>query len=64
VENQKTLTVKGMAEALNIGTVTAYQLVNSAGFYPAFRIGRKILINRDRLQQWIDEQSNPEKSKA
>jgi excisionase family DNA binding protein len=57
MENKQTLTVKGMAEALNIGIVTAYQLVNSENFYPAFRIGRKILVNRQRLQEWLDEQT-------
>ena len=53
-----TMDVKTMANDLNIGIVTAYQLVNSEGFYPAFRIGRKILINREKLQQWLNEQSD------
>ena len=58
MENKQTLTVKEMAETLNIGIVTAYQLVNSEYFYPAFRIGRKILVNRQRLQEWLDEQTS------
>ncbi len=58
MENKQTLTVKEMAETLNIGIVTASQLVNSELFYPAFRIGRKILVNRQRLQEWLDEQTN------
>ena len=60
MEGKMTMTVEEMAEALNICRVSAYQLVNSERFYPAFRIGRKILINRDRLQQWLDEQSDPD----
>ena len=57
MENAQTLTVKGLAETLNIGIVTAYQLVNSEGFFPAFRIGRKILVNREKLQEWLNEQT-------
>ena len=58
MDGKQTMTVKEMAESLSIGSVTAYQLVNSADFYPAFRIGRKILINRQRLQEWLDEQTS------
>ena len=53
-----TITVKEMAEVLSIGLTAAYELVNSEGFYPAFRIGRKLLINVDRLRKWVDEQSS------
>lgn len=57
MENKQTMTVKELAQALSIGSVTAYQLVNSESFYPAFRIGRKILINREKLQAWLNEQT-------
>ncbi len=57
---KSTLTVKEMAAYLNIGHNTAYELVHSKGFYPAFKIGRKILVNLDKLKQWIDDQSNQE----
>ena len=60
MEHKQTMTVKEMAEALSIGSVTAYQLVNSEGFYPAFRIGRKILVNREKLQEWLNEQTKEE----
>lgn len=33
-----------------------YELCNSEGFYPSFRIGRRILINVKLLQQWVNEQ--------
>lgn len=52
-----TLNVQELAKTLSIGSVTAYQLVNSPGFYPAFRIGRKILINREKLQEWLNDQT-------
>ena len=58
MEPKQTMQVKEMAESLGIGIVTAYQLANSEGFYPAFRIGRKILINRQRLQEWLNDQTN------
>ena len=53
-----TFTVKEMAAYLHIGANTAYDLVHSKDFYPAFKIGRKILINVDKLRQWVDEQSS------
>lgn len=49
------LTVKEMMDFLNVSRATAYELVNRAGF-PAFRIGRKILVNADRLKAWMQEQ--------
>ena len=51
---KKTLTVHELREYLGIGRATAYELVNSEDF-PSFRIGRKILINVDALQEWIDQ---------
>lgn len=58
---EATITVEKMAKRLNIGLTMGYELVHSKGFYPAFRIGRKILINTERLQQWLNEQAAPEK---
>ena len=48
------LTVDEMAKELNISRTTAYELVKQDGF-PAFRIGRKVLVNRRGLQRWMDE---------
>lgn len=56
----KHITVKELMALMGIGHNTAYALVHNPDFYPAFKIGRKILINTDRLQQWIDEQSMKE----
>lgn len=52
--------VSEMSRQLNISRKIAYELVNSRGFYPAFRIGRKILVNVELLKQWMREQSDRE----
>lgn len=54
MNTKKTLTVHELSEYLGIGRATAYELVNSDGF-PSFRIGKKILVNADALQEWIDQ---------
>ncbi len=56
MNNQTTITVEKMATYLSISKTMAYELVHSRDFYPAFRIGRKILVNVDKLKQWIEEQ--------
>lgn len=58
--NKATLTVKELAEEMSVGYTVALRLTKSEGFYPAFRLGRKILINANRLQQWLDEQTQQE----
>lgn len=54
MDNKMTLTVKEMANMLNISLPTAYELVHSDGF-PTLRMGRKILINAEMLQNWLNE---------
>ena len=52
------MTIRQFMEYENIGRTLAYQLVNDPSFYPAFRIGkRKILINREKLEKWNEEQT-------
>lgn len=60
MEGQFAINVNEFAKKIGISRKIAYDLVNSKGFYPAFRIGRKILINVDLLKQWMKEQSNKE----
>lgn len=50
------LTIKQFMEFQNIGRNKAYELVHDSSFYPAFRIGKKILINLDMLKKWNCEQ--------
>ena len=49
------MSVEDMAKELAIGRNVAYQLVQQPGF-PAFTIGRRVLVSRQGLQEWIDEQ--------
>ena len=50
-----TMTAKELQAYMNIGRVKAYELCNSSGF-PSFRVGRKVLINREGLDRWMKEQ--------
>ena len=49
------MSVEDMAEELAIGRNVAYELVQQPGF-PSFQIGRRVLVSRKGLQEWIDEQ--------
>jgi len=50
-----TMTVKQMAKALCVSRNQAYELKDTPGF-PAFRIGKRVLINRELLQEWLNRQ--------
>jgi len=54
--NTKTIRAKELMRILGIGRSKTYELVHSEDFFPAFRVGRRILINVDKLQQWLEEQ--------
>ena len=47
--------VPEMAAALGISRAGAYELARSEGF-PALRIGNRIVIPKDKLQEWVDKQ--------
>lgn len=49
------MTVREMGAYMGVGRKKSYELVNSKGF-PAFRIGRKILISKEGLEKWIQKQ--------
>ena len=51
-----TLTVPEVGEVLGISRAKAYDLARSEGF-PSMRIGRRILVPRDKLIRWIDKQT-------
>ena len=44
-----------MAAALGISRAGAYELARSEGF-PALRIGTRIVVPKDKLQEWVDKQ--------
>ncbi len=50
-----TLSVEDVAAFLGISRVGAYNLSHAVGF-PSIRIGRRILIPRDRFIEWIEKQ--------
>ena len=51
-----TLTVLEVGKVLGISRAKAYDLARSEGF-PSMRIGTRILVPRDKLIRWIDEQT-------
>ena len=50
------LSVPEMATALGISRAGAYELARSEGF-PVLRIGTRIVIPKDKLQEWVDKQT-------
>ena len=50
------LSVPEMGAALGISRAGAYELERSEGF-PALRIGTRIVIPKDKLQEWVDKQT-------
>ena len=50
-----TLTVEDLQRELHISRNTAYELTEQKGF-PVFRVGKRKLINRQKLQEWMDAQ--------
>ncbi len=49
-----TLTAPEVGEVLGISRAAAYELVRSEGF-PRIKIGKRVLVPRDKFIQWIDE---------
>ena len=59
LKDKKLLTKEEAAEYLHVGTTTFSKIINSPGFYPLIRIGHnrgKVFINREKLEQWLNEQ--------
>ena len=50
------LSVPEMGAAQGISRAGAYELARSEGF-PALRIGTRIVIPKDKLQEWVDKQT-------
>ena len=50
------LSVPEMGAAMGISRAGAYELARSEGF-PALRIGTRIVIPKDKLQEWVDKQT-------
>ena len=50
------LNMKNVAAVLGISESGAYDLCKTEGF-PAFRVGNRILIQRDKLVEWIEQKA-------
>lgn len=51
-----TLNPEEVAAVLGLSRASAYQLFRAKGF-PAMRIGRRCMVCKDNLIQWMDKQS-------
>lgn len=49
-----------LAEALGISKAYAYQLLHQETF-PTLRIGRRLLVPKDKLLRWIDKNTGGER---
>ena len=56
-ETKLTITVEELAQQLNVSRTTAYNLARRKDFYPAFRIGHRMIISRQALSRWLDDQT-------
>ena len=48
------LSAEQLAQTLGISRAGAYQLLHSEGF-PTLRIGKRMLVPRDKLAEWIEK---------
>ena len=48
------LNANQLAAALGISRAEAYQLLN-AGTFPTLRIGKRLLVPKDKLIDWIEQ---------
>lgn len=53
MEVKKLITIKEFANEYNLGLNKAYEIAHSEGF-PTIKIGRKILIVRNKVEEWIN----------
>jgi len=50
------LNANQLAGVLGISRAGAYELMHSRGF-PTLRIGKRMMVPKDHLTRWIDQQS-------
>lgn len=54
---QTCIRINELAKRMSISRSAAYGLAHSSGFYPAFRIGKTLLVNVASLEKWLEEQT-------
>lgn len=57
--NELCISVPEMSKRLGISRTSAYSLANSADFYPAFRLGKRVLISIAAFSKWLEERTQP-----
>lgn len=50
------LSISDVAELLGVSKPTVYELIHRSDF-PSFKIGKRVLVSRARLAEWVDAQS-------
>ena len=58
-----TLRVEEVAQILSISRAGAYQLFHRADF-PCIKLGKRMIVERDKLFAWIDAQTQGANEKA
>ena len=53
-QNTHVISVPEAATMLGISSSKMYEVVRIQGF-PAIRVGRRILVNRKKFEEWIDK---------
>ncbi len=53
-----TLSVEQAAEVLSISNVSLYKIIKKDSTFPAINMGRRIVIPKDNLKDWINNKVN------
>lgn len=53
-----TLSVEQAADVLSISPVSLYKLIRKDSTFPAMKLGRRIVIPKEKLKKWIDGKVN------
>ena len=61
--SSKTMRVDEVARELQISRIRAYELCRQVGF-PAFRIGKRIIIPKTAFDAWLMNQTKPESERS
>lgn len=57
--SNKTMTVKEFCSEYRVGINKGYEMINSTDF-PMLRLGRKIIIIRAKIDEWMENQIGKE----
>ncbi len=57
MEENRCITVVELGKMLHLSKTKAYEVVNQADFYPAFRVGKRVLVSLSALDRWLEERT-------